>query len=243
MSEGIAEHTRPPGPAWSGENSQLYRRLAAEEGSREPVQDFVVPAGGGRACVVDKGQILRITCDEGPQIVDFNAFSKDDPRENFWSGRTRVIQRAHLTLGDQLWSTPPQMRPMLTIIADTVEHRPLPHGAHAHDLLGSRCNERYLTRVTGRSGMPNCQDNIANAIAEFGLGPDRVHDAFNIFMTTGVDDEDRVLILPTAAKQGDFMELYAEIPCIVALSACPGAERDPEMKPVRVNIFGHNLDS
>ena len=62
---------------------------------------------------------------------------------------------------------------------------------------------------------------LAYAISEFGLGPEHVHDPFNIFMTTGVNTEGRPFYLPSDSKKGDFVELVAEINCIVAISACP----------------------
>ena len=215
----------------------FYARLADEHENREPVRDLVVPRIEGRAFVVDKGQILRVACIEGSQVADFNAFNRDDPKEMFWSGRTRLLQGAHLNVGDRLWSTPPKMRPMFTVIADTVDHRPLPNNARSHDLMYCRCNERLYEVVRGETGAPSCNTNIANAIAEFGLTPDYVHDAFNIFMTTGLDDDDRFFYLEPDAKKGDYLELYAEMDCIVAISACPGGSSGPEKRPIGIGIY------
>ena len=155
----------------------------------------------------------------------------------FWSGRTRIFLGAHLTVGDQLWSTPPNMRPMFTIIADTVDHQPLPHGAASRDLVFFRCNERYFEMLTGETGRPNCQDNLARAIAAFDLTPDYVHDAFDSFMTTGIDDQDRLFFLESDAKKGDYIDLYAEIEAIVAISSCPGGCSGPQNKPIGVEIY------
>jgi len=215
----------------------FYARLADEHENREPVRDLVVPRIEGRAFVVAKGHILRVSCIEGSQVADFNAFKMDDPKEMFWSGRTRLLQGAHLSVGDRLWSTPPKMRPMFTIIADTVDHRPLPNNARSHDLMYCRCNERLYEVVRGETGAPNCNTNIANAIAEFGLTPDYVHDAFNIFMTTGLDDDDRFFYLEPDAKKGDYLELYAEMACIVAISACPGGSSGPEKRSIGIGIY------
>ena len=46
---------------------------------------------------------------------------------------------------------------------------------------------------------------------QVGLSPDYVHDAFNIFMTTGLDENDRFFYLDPEAKQGDYVDLHAEI--------------------------------
>ena len=105
-----------------------------------------------------------------------------------------------------------------------------------------RCNERLYEVVRGEKGAPNCNSNIANAIAEFGLPPDYVHDAFNIFMTTGLDDEDRFFYLEPDAAKGDYLELYAEMDCIVAISACPGGSSGPEKGPIGIGIYKPLLD-
>jgi uncharacterized protein YcgI (DUF1989 family) len=220
-----------------GERRRYFEQLASDQSRRKLVTELTVPAQRGRAFVVGKDQILRITCTEGPQVADFNAFNRHEPRQMFWSGRTRILQRTHLTVGDQLWSTPPKMEPMFTIIADSVEHKSIKFGARSHDLLYSRCNARLYEVVMGQKGLPNCQDNLANAIAEFGMTPDYVHDAFNIFMTTGRNDQDRLFYLEPDAVTGDYLELYAEMDCIVALSACPsGSSAQPIGSPTTGNF-------
>jgi uncharacterized protein YcgI (DUF1989 family) len=216
---------------------ERYQQLAADLEARDVVDSFVVPREEGKGFVVGKGQILRVSQVEGPQVCDFNAWSLDDPKEMFWSGRTRILQKAHLTTGHQLWSTPPRMRPMFTIIADTVEHQPMPHGAASHDLIYSRCNARLHEVTEGVVGHRNCQDNLAGAIQQFDLGPEYVHDAFNIFMTTGIYDQDRLFILDPDSKQGDYIELYAEMDCIVAVSACPSDCSGGVTKPLGITIY------
>ena len=125
----------------------VLHALAQDHARRQLVRELEVPRLGGRAFIVEKNHILRVTAIEGPQVADFNAFNKDDPKEMFWSGRTRLLQRAHLSVGDRLWSTPPRMRPMFTIIADTVDHKPLRRNARSHDLMYCRCNERLYEVV------------------------------------------------------------------------------------------------
>jgi uncharacterized protein YcgI (DUF1989 family) len=232
------------------EEKQLYRRLASDPGVRKLVRDFTIPPRKGKAFLVDKGEILRVICSKGPQIADFNAFNRHDPRQMFWSGRTRILERTHLSVGDRLWSTPPKMEPMFTIIADTVDHRPLPHGARSHDLLYCRCNAKMWELLTGKRGQPNCQDNLSNAIAEFGLTPDYVHDAFNLFMVTGQNDDGHLFFLDSDAREGDYVELHAEMDCIVALSACPASSSENLLKqspqgtgnlPIAVEIYQTRL--
>ena len=214
-----------------------YEGIARREIEAIVIDCFDIPAREGRGFMVEAGRVLRITCAEGPQVADFIVFNTDDPAERFWSARTRVIHGGHLGIGHQLWSTPPRMRPMMTIIADTVAHGEHEHGARSHDLLFCRCDARHYEVVHGRRGMPNCQDNLAGAIAPFGLLPGDVHDPFNIFMTTGMNPDGRPFYLPCDAAKGDYVELIAEIDCLVAISACPGGSSGSESRPLAIEIL------
>jgi uncharacterized protein YcgI (DUF1989 family) len=75
------------------------------------------------------------------------------------------------------------------------------------------------------------------AIAERGLVANEVHDPFNVFMTTGLNAEGRPFYLPSDAKQGDFVELIAEINCLVAISACPGGSSGPASRSLQIDLF------
>ena len=181
----------------------------------------LVPAGQGAACIVRRGELLRVVDPEGQQVADFNAWSLAEPRERFWSARTRIMEAAHLTTGNRLWSSP-SMQVMFTITADTVKPKPSPLGGKSHDLLWARCSARLWELRDGKPNMPNCQDNLARAIEPHGLTVHDVHDAFNIFMKTGLGPDDRLFQEDPESEPGDYLELRAEIDCLVAVSSCPG---------------------
>jgi len=206
--------------------------------ARPRIQSAVIPARTGHAFRVAEGEVLRVRCHEGPQVADLIAFNADDPRERFWQARTRVVHGGHLGVGDQLWSIPPWTRPIMTLIADTVEHGDLADGARSHDLLFCRCDARLYELVHGRAdGHANCNDNLVAAIAPFGLGPGDVHDPFNVFMTTGLNRSGKPFYLPSDAKKGDYVDLLAEMNVLVAISACPGGSSGPQSHPLEVEIF------
>jgi uncharacterized protein YcgI (DUF1989 family) len=219
--------------------SEAHRaRVAAiAKRSRRLARTVDIAPRTGNAFETEQGQVFRVTCTQGPQVADLNAFGKRDTREKFWSAKSRIIGSSHLTVGNQLWSCPPWTRPMLTIIADTVSHDALPGGARTHDLLFSRCDARHYETVFGKKGMPNCQDNLANAIKPFGLTQYDVHDPLNLFMTTGSNVVGRPFYLTSNAKKGDYVEFYSEIDCLIAISACPGGSSGPKHYPLRVDIF------
>ncbi|HEY7064581.1 MAG TPA: urea carboxylase-associated family protein [Chloroflexota bacterium] len=201
----------------------------------QPVEQFLIPAKGARAFVVRAGQLLRVVQAEGPQVCDFNAFGLENHREIFFTLGTAVRQRAHLTVGDVLYSVPPWERVMFTIVADTVGGEPSPAGARHHDLLFGRCTSQGQRARYGRD-TPGCQENLAAAIAAFGMDASYVHDPFNIFMRTRVAEDDRLVHEPPATKPGDYLELRAEIDTIVAISACPGMSSGGQHRPLGIEI-------
>jgi len=58
-----------------------------------------------------------------------------------WAARTRQLQKAHVSVYDRLWSNLPFLRPMSTIIDDTLKDYGIDgEGGRVHDLLGTRCD-------------------------------------------------------------------------------------------------------
>jgi uncharacterized protein YcgI (DUF1989 family) len=125
---------------------------------------------------------------------------------------------------------------MFVITADTVKQQPDARGAASHDMLGGRCTRKRRMFHYG-SDSPGCQENIAGAIAEFGLGEEQVHDPFNIFMKTGLDNDGKYFWVPPDAVQGDYIELQAELDCLVAVSICPGRSSGPVNHAVTFEIY------
>ena len=197
-----------------------------------------VPAGGGAACTVQTGQYVRVVDVEGGQVADFNAWTLPDYKEQFWSGRTRIVEGAHLSTGSRLFSSP-NMEVLFTITDDTVKRVDSPLGGISHDLIYARCSSG-LWKLRGVDNAPNCQDNLVRAIESYGLTAHNVHDAFNIFMKTGINEEDRLFEEPAESVAGDYLELRAEKDCLVAVSSCPGrGNRFPEWQsqPLRLVVL------
>lgn len=201
------------------------------------LESFLVPKATGKAFVVRAGQILRLTQPEGPQVIDFDAFSLQDPREALLTSATRRYVGMHVTAGQQLWSGGLRERPMFTIVEDTVDHQLSASGCITHDVTSGRCSQssrnlRYNTDT------PGCQEILAEAIAEFGLGLEYVHDPFNVFMRTGTGANGMMTWEdPFDVKAGDHIDLRAEFDVIAAGSACPGLSSGPGERPYGVEIY------
>jgi len=70
----------------------------------ELINSFLVPKATGKAFLVKAGQVLRLTQPEGPQVIYFDAFSLEDPREYLLTSATRRYESIHVTEGHRLWS-------------------------------------------------------------------------------------------------------------------------------------------
>ena len=136
-----------PTPAYlnTGQTSSLNSSpsllQALQKAEKKLLIQHVVAPRSGFAWTVKAGQICRLTTPEGPQVGDLNIWSEHNPRERFWAARTRQLHASHVSTGDRLWSCLPYLRPMVTIIDDTLggEHYGVDEfGGRCHDLLGTR---------------------------------------------------------------------------------------------------------
>jgi uncharacterized protein len=193
--------------------------------------EHVMEPGTGKAVPVKRGQILRIEQMGNGQCADFNAFNLHDYKEYFHCGRTRHLHGLFPAEGDMLWSAPPRERPMFTIISDTVG---------TNDIQYPRCTGFLYEYQFGFDQHTNCHDILAESIREYGLTPDDVHDSFNFWMHTGVDDAGQMYIKRLLAKQGDYVELIAHFDILAVPNVC-GADifstSNFELKPLKVQVL------
>lgn len=201
----------------------FYRRIADPAG-RTLSSELTVEIGEGRAFPMSAGQVCRIVVRGGSQVGDLNLWSKVDPRERFWAARTRQFHGTHVTTFDRLWSTLPWMRPMVTILADSIDYGRDGEGGRCHDLLGTRCDPYVSTLIAGRAFDHHCHSNLVRAVLPYGLGEQDVHDVLNVFQVTGLTDDGKYWISGSPARDGDYLELFAEIDLLCAMSSCPARD-------------------
>lgn len=219
---------KPPVPAYRATRGgpldvdrAFYDAVAAAP--RTPALRLTVPPRSGRAWEVRAGQVFRIVEVDGPQVGDLNLWNRHDPRERLWASRTRQLQAAHVTTYDRLWSTLPFLRPMVTITADTLAYGVDEYGGRCHDLLGTRCDPYVNRLLTGEDFDRHCHSNLVRAVLPYRLTEFDVHDVLNVFQLTGLVD-DRYFMSASPARAGDYLEFFAEIDLLCALSACPGGD-------------------
>jgi uncharacterized protein YcgI (DUF1989 family) len=208
--------------------------LRASTTAREVTQ-VIVPPRDARSFHVPAGQIFRISSINGPQVGDLNLFNAHDPRERFFSGKTRALHGTHVTTGDRLWSTLPHLRPMATVLTDTLAwYGTDPHGGRVHDVIGTRCDPYTHHLLSGHDYHHCCHSNLTRALAAH-QGTDcatiepLVHDVLNVFMCTGFTrDTGQYFMKASPVRPGDYIEFLAEIDLLGVLSACPGGDCSAE---------------
>ncbi|WP_085877610.1 urea carboxylase-associated family protein [Roseisalinus antarcticus] len=214
--------TLPPPPM------DLYRTSLASTWHKGTVR--VPPREAGTA-EIPAGSFLRIKSVEGPQVGDLNLFNAADLQERFYSGKTRALHGSHVTAGDRLWSSFPYLRPLATIVQDTLGWYGIDaFGGAVHDVIGTRCDP-YTGRLLGGGDYHHCcHSNLTRALADWMEVPPRtaeplVHDVLNVFMCTGFTrDTGQYFMKASPVRPGDHLTFFAEVDLLAVLSACPGGD-------------------
>ena len=178
-----------------------------------------------------RGIFLRMQSVDGPQVGDLNLFATADLAERFYSGKTRALHGTHITTGDRMWSCFPYLRPMATVLADTLNWYGIDaSGGSVHDVIGTRCDPYTARLLSGDDYHHCCHSNLTRALADHtGLSLNEaeahVHDVLNLFMCTGFTrDTGQYFMKASPVRPDDYLELFAEIDLLAVLSACPGGD-------------------
>ena len=159
----------------------------------EPVTGVAVP--------VYKGEVLKIMQVEGGTCADFNAYNLYDYKEHLDNGMTRCF-RHHPARGDFIWTNSPRSRPIYAILE-------MPETCKVY-IIGHRCNSLLYEKAWGFTDHANCQSTFAEAIREWGMTPDEVHDSFNLWMNAEPDPTgDSTWMKWNPAKKEDSVEFLA----------------------------------
>lgn len=175
------------------------------------------------------GDELIVIDPEGQQVSDLVAFALPDVNEYLSSGRS-LDYAAHLwlTTGDVLYSN--RSRPMFTIMEDTCGR---------HDFTLTPCSKETFRIIYGEDeGRPGCEGNFVSVLTPYEIGVDRIPIAFNVFMHVAMDaTTGKFHVLPPLSKAGDFIRLRAEMPLVVAMSACSaGQSNNFSFKPIDFQV-------
>jgi len=215
------------------------------------ISETIVPPREARTFEVPAGHLFRIVSIEGPQVGDLNLWNAHDLSERFFSGKTRALHATHVTAGDRLWSMLPHLRPMATITHDALSWYGFDRdGGGIHDVIGTRCDPYTQLLLNGTEYHHCCHSNLTRALAvHTGLqlreAERHIHDVLNVFMCTGFTrDTHQYFMKASPVRPGDFIEFFAEIDLLGALSACPGGDcsgthssDEAKCYPLKVEIY------
>ncbi len=183
----------------------------------------------GVAFRLPAGAVLTVIDPQGGQVSDLVAYNAEDVREVVSNGRTFDYEETiRLGEGNMLWSN--RSRPMLKIIEDTVG---------SHDFLLTPCSvDTFRHFYPDKPVHRGCFGNLAHALEPYGVAPDDIPTAFNVFMNVPVDGPSGVLaVKPPLSKEGDRIRLKVQMDLIVGLTACSAyASNGGTFKPIDYEV-------
>lgn len=203
------------------------------------VTESVIKNNTGMAFTLKRGQVIRVI---GESTADFVVFNLDDLRERFDQARTKVDQgKIFVTKGDVLISKFNNV--MMTILEDTYKG--------THDMEKGMCStsfyEKWGDRVFAiygdvwrrigrkREAAPDhgCWENLTEALRPWNIAPEDIPSPLNVFQTMEIDGKTGSMRYSlTRPDPGTYMDLRAEMNCLVGISACPEGGRGKDLKVV-----------
>jgi uncharacterized protein len=188
-------------------------------------QRQIIEPRSGTAFLMQAGQTLTVTDLEGEQVSDLMAYRAGDTREHLSSGNSLDFAGTmFLTAGHTLYSS--RGNPMLKIVHDEVGR---------HDFTLAPCSAPMFRLLYGHTEPHRgCHGNLAAALAAYGIGPDEIPTAFNIFMHVAADPATgAITVLPPLSLPGQTIVFRASMDLVIGLTACSaGQSNNFAFKPI-----------
>jgi len=168
-----------------------------------------VPADWYAIVRLRRGEALRIVDPTGQSSVSMIAWRAEDTSERINCADTVKVQwSAAISKGRVIFTD--MGRVFFSLIEDT---------SGAHDLLvGGSTPASAFAAYGGVSR--NTQENFVAGAAKVGLGPRDIPPCVSFFAPVSVDAAGRFVWKQAAKRQGDFVDLRAEMNAILVLSNC-----------------------
>lgn len=213
------------------------------------IEERILPQNTGKSFVVKQGQWIRISAES---IVDFVVFNLANLRERFDQARTKANQgKVYITTGDVLYSKLNHI--MMTIIQDTYKGR--------HDLQYGMCSQGAYDQFWERRNTPEwkgffkqwelekredlpehgCWENLIDGLKDYPIAPEDIPSPFNLFQSMDIDPQGKLIWCLDRDRhpsgQPAYVDLRAEMGCLVGVSACPELGKAGRAKEVKVQVF------
>lgn len=189
----------------------------------------IIKPQSGIAFTLKKGQILKVIDPQGEQVSDMVLFNAEDPHEKISSGKTLDFEETLLiSQGNFLWSN--RSCKMMKILEDS-------NGRN--DFLLAPCSpETFQILYNNHDYHPSCLENISTSLEQFGIKPDDIPTAFNIFMNVNFAPDGKLRVDPPTSTAGDYVAFAAQMNLIVALTACSAENsNNGSFKPIHYEII------
>ena len=182
----------------------------------------------GVAFTLKRGQTLKVIDPQGEQVSDMVLFNAHDIKEKISSGKTFDFEESILlSKGNTLWSNRSQK--MMEIKEDT-------NGRN--DFLLAPCSPETFKIMYDHTGYhPSCFENLYTNLKPFGITPDDIPTAFNVFMNVQFDPGGKLSVAPPTSKPNDYVVFLALMDVIVGLTACSAEDsNNRSFKPIHYEI-------
>ena len=241
----------------------LKAKEAQETGKLKLVHERVLNPYDGTGFKLLKGQTLRYELTHGPQIIDTCYISMERPFQEFadtW--HSSAVGACTLYEGMVYFSNTPYMRPLLTIIKDTVDQSKIEEAygegaSHNFVFNGGRCTTGIWEAVWGIPHCNSCDSNMLKGIFEVAgeeVARARAAASWSAFMHFQIVEfrsaiPTKLTMHPNGRfgeifKKGDYVELLAHQDLYCAVSTCPQGDQNDlsEYKnyvsyPMTIKIF------
>lgn len=188
----------------------------------------IIKKQSGAAFLIKKGEKLKVTDPQGQQVSDMVLFNANDIREYISSGKTLDFEESLLiSKGNFLWSN--RSNKMMHILED-INGR--------NDFLLAPCSVETFKIMYNYEGYhPSCHENLYTALEKYGIKPDDIPTAFNIFMNVQFNTDGKLSVDPPLNKAGDYVLFEAQMDLFVGLTACSAEDsNNGNFKPIHFEV-------
>ena len=188
-----------------------------------------IPPQSGAAFTIDKGQYLKVTDPKGEQVSDMVCFNRTDKGEWISSGKTLdYCSTLLITKGHALYSN--RSNVMFDIREDT-------NGRN--DFLLAPCSPETFSIIYEQTDYhPSCFENLHTNLEKYGIIPDDIPTAFNIFMNVQFAPDGTLTVDPPLSQANDYVVMEAKMDMIVGLTACSAEQSNNySFKPIVYEVL------
>jgi len=222
-------------------DKDFYDKVRAAKSTYKLVTEFIIPPYSGRGFLVNKGQTFRVIEEDGPQVADVVLWNAHNQREFFSMARSWLMEGFFVGVYTRLWSEVPWFRPMAVCVEETVDTRQREE-ASRHHYFQTHCTAEVMEARLGRTGLNACRLNLLQAIEPYGLKEEDLHDNINVHEKARLDPQNgKIISGRTEAQKGDYIEFYATIDLLVAVSVCPTGDntafQSAVVRPIKIQVY------